>query len=274
MFGKLLKNDLKAQWHSVNIILLCLAIICVVAEGFAILTDNDMLAALAGLLVFAVLVFACFVMVIAVSMLFSKTVFGRAGYLTLTLPARTRDLVWSKTVSGLIWIFGVFSLMILSMFIWVSQVDARFGSEIQAAADLLSLFGAPSISVVFAIVAVYTSIFAVLILLAVQCIYLGITLSNVTPFSRLGNFGAVIVTFVSIWVIVTLAGAVGDLLPMGIVLTESKILFTTDFANAVKTLGDSIIFRQNLTGIILSLAGALLLNLPITSLIKNKVNIK
>ena len=274
MFGKLLKNDLKAQWHSVNIILLCLAIICTVAEIFATVTKNDMLSALSGLLVFLVLVFACIVMVIAVSMLFSKTVFGRAGYLTLTIPAKTRDLVWSKTVSGLIWIFTVFTLMIGSMFLWVSQVDKRFGSEIEAAAELLSLFGAPSFSVVFVIVAIYTSVFAVLILLAVQCIYLGITLSNVTPFSKLGNFGAVVVTFVSIWVIFTLSNAIGDVLPMGVVLTETNISVTTNIPQTVRTLGEDVIFSQNLTGIILSLAGALILNVPITSLIKNKVNIK
>ena len=76
MFGKLLKNDLKAQWHSVNIILLCLAIICVAAEVFAMVCKNNMLSVLSGLLVFAVLVFACIVMVIAVSMLFSKTRFS------------------------------------------------------------------------------------------------------------------------------------------------------------------------------------------------------
>ncbi len=274
MFGKLLKNDLKAQWHSVNIILLCIGIICVVAEIFAIVTKNNILSAVAGLLVFFVLVFASFVMVIAVSMLFSKTVFGRAVYLTLTLPAKTRDLVWSKTVSGLIWIFFVFSLMIGSMFLLVYQVEQRFGEEIEAAADLLSLFGAPSFSVVFVIVAIFTTIFAVLILLTVQCIYLGITLSNVSPVSKLGNFGAVVVTFVSIWAIYTLTDAIGNALPMGVVLTENKILFTSDFANAVKTLGDDIIYRQNLTGVILSLAGALALNVPITSLIKNKVNIK
>jgi hypothetical protein len=131
-----------------------------------------------------------------------------------------------------------------------------------------------ALAVVFVIIAIYTCVFAVLILLAVQCIYLGITLSNVTPFSKLGNFGAVIFTFASIWVIVTLSNAIGDVLPMGIVLTENKVFFTSDFANSVKSLGDNIIFRQNLTGIILSLAGALLLNLPITSLIKNKLNIK
>lgn len=274
MFGKLLKNDLKAQWHSVNIILLCLAIICVAAEIFAMVSKNNMLSVLSGLLVFAVLVFACIVMVIAVSMLFSKTVFGRAGYLTLTIPAKTRDLVWSKTISGLIWIFAVFTLMIGSMFLWVSQVDKRFGSEIEAAAELLSLFGAPSFSVVFVIVAIYTTVFAVLILLAVQCIYLGITLSNVTPFSKLGNFGAVVVTFVAIWAIVTLTGAIGKLIPMGIVLTETNVSVTTSIAQTREALGDSVIFSQNLTGVFLTLACALALNVPITSLIKNKVNIK
>ena len=55
---------------------------------------------------------------------------------------------------------------------------------------------------------------------------------------------------------------------------EDEVMVTTDFANTIHTLGDQIIFKQNLTGVILSLAGALLLNIPITSLIKNKVNIK
>ena len=71
MFGKLLKNDLKAQWHSVSIILLCIAIICTVGEIFATFTKNNILSAVAGMGVFFVLVFASFVMVIAVSMLFS-----------------------------------------------------------------------------------------------------------------------------------------------------------------------------------------------------------
>lgn len=274
MFGKLLKNDLKAQWHSVSLILLCVVVVCAVAEGFAIFSKNNVASALAGLLVMVLLVFACIVMVIAVSMLFSKTVFGRAGYLTLTLPARTRDLVWSKTVSGLIWIFTVFTLMVGAMFLWVSQVNQRFGDEISAAAELLSFFGAPSFTVVFVIVAIYVLFFAVAILLLVQCIYLGITVSNVSPFSKLGNFGAIAVTFILFFVIASVTGAIEELFPIGVVLTESNVTLTTDFAKTSQALGDSIIFRQNLTSCILCLVSSLLLNLPITYLIKNKVNIK
>ena len=107
MFGKLLKNDLKAQWYSVAPIFLCIFVIAAVSEIFVLVSKNNVVSTLGGLLVSLVLLFACFVIIIAVAMMFSKTVFGRAGYLTLTLPVKTRSLIWSKTLSGLIWTYAV-----------------------------------------------------------------------------------------------------------------------------------------------------------------------
>ena len=40
MFGKLLKNDLKAQWHFVSTIYLCAFIVAAVAEGFALFSKK------------------------------------------------------------------------------------------------------------------------------------------------------------------------------------------------------------------------------------------
>ena len=99
MFGKLLKNDLKAQWSSVSSIFLIILIASVVAEIAIAVSKSAVVTLLGGLLVSVLMLFACFVIVITVAMMFSKTLFGRAGYLTLTLPVKTNKLVWSKSLS-------------------------------------------------------------------------------------------------------------------------------------------------------------------------------
>ncbi len=274
MFGKLLKNDLKAQLHSISIVLLCIVIVTALLEGLAIFLKNDMIAIICSILVSVVLIFACIIMVIAVSMVFSKTVFGRAGYLTLTLPAKTSALVWSKTVSGLIWIFTVFALMVGSLFLFVYQAYGRLGDVLYAAEDLLSLFGAPSLKIIFSLVAIYVIYFAIYILLAVQCIYLGITVSNVSPLSKLGALTAIIVTFVGFIFVTVFSKTVGNFLPFEMLFTDTTIVFTTDVAESLQKISDDVVFRENLTKCFISLIFALGLNFPITYLVKNKVNIK
>ena len=58
MFGKLLKNDLKAQWHSMSVVFLCTFIIAVVAEIFTLTSDNKVVTVMGGLLVSLALGFA------------------------------------------------------------------------------------------------------------------------------------------------------------------------------------------------------------------------
>ena len=95
MFGKLLKNDLKAQWHFVSTIYLCAFIVAAVAEGFALFSKKDMVVVLCSFLVILILAFTSLVTLITVAVMFSNTLFGRAGYLTLSLPVKTGALVRS-----------------------------------------------------------------------------------------------------------------------------------------------------------------------------------
>ena len=73
MFGKLLKNDLKAQWHSISAVFLCTFIIALVAEIFTMTSDEKVVKVMGGFLVSIALGFACIVIIIAVAMMFSKT---------------------------------------------------------------------------------------------------------------------------------------------------------------------------------------------------------
>ncbi len=270
MFGKLLKNDLKAQWHFVSTIYLCAFIVAAVAEGFALFSKKDAVVVLCSFLVILILAFTSLVTLITVAVMFSNTLFGRAGYLTLSLPVKTGALVRSKTLSGLIWIFVSYGLLIGSIFLCVSRIRSVLGEEIAASADtLLSLFGIPSVfSILVAIVVMCISFIAV-ILLSVQCLYLAISLSHVSPLSKLGNFGAVIMFFIFLGVLQSLTVKIGGLWNFGVVITDAELLFTNDIYSA-----GGAALKVGLFGTVLRAAVGIALHFPITYIIKNKVNIK
>lgn len=274
MFGKLLKNDLKAQWHSISTIFLCTFFVAVAAELITVFSDNKYIAVLGGLVVFLALGFACIVVLIAVAMMFSKTVFGRAGYLTLMLPVKTGSLVKSKTISGLIWIFSVFALFIGSFALWVHQIRDVLGDEaIESVEELLSLFGVPSFLTISIGAAVFCFSLATAILVIVQCMYLGITCSHVSPISKFGIIGAIVIFFVSFYAIQSVTSAISSAVPVGLVITAETVKLTTDTAAAAQAAGNGAL-SIGIMGSILRLLCAAGLHFPTVYLINHKVNIK
>lgn len=274
MFGKLLKNDLKAQWHSVSTIFLCVFVIGGIAELFVLFSKNSTVTILGGIVVSIAMLFACLVIVIAVAMLFAKTTFGRAGYLTLTLPVKTSSLIWSKTLSGLIWTYAIYILFFGSFLLWIYQVGELMGGNFQDLADqLFTLLLGKSIQTMISTAVYYLVWFAIAMFTVVQCLYLGITCSNVSPFSKIGIPGAVVVFFGSFAVIVAITSLITNALPFGMVVDDRIVTVTSNVSETRLSMGiraNGFIFSGPLAMLVLSA----LLNFPITYLTKNKVNIK
>lgn len=274
MFGKLLKNDLKAQWHSISVVFLCTFIVAAVAEIFTITSDDKIKTVFGGMLVFIALGFASIVVIIAAALLFSKTMFGRAGYLTLSLPVKTSTLLASKTVSGLIWIFTVFILFMGSLFLWVYQVQDALGEEmLESVESILKVFGVPSFLTISISVLFFCFSMAVLVLVAVQVIQLSITLSNISPFSKFGNLGTIVMFFVIFAVIQSLTNGISDAIPFGVVVTSDSLKITSDLA-ATKAAAGAGAISINLVGSFLRLLCAVGLHFPTAFLINHKINVK
>lgn len=274
MFGKLLKNDLKAQWHSISVVLFAIAIIVVAGECVAIFAETPLGRVAGGLAVIAALLFACVFILVAVAMLYSKTMFGRAGYLTLTLPVKTSKLIWAKTVSGLIWTYLVYFLFIGSCVLWFYQVKDIMGEEsLETAETLLTFLGMPSFRSI-AILCIFLAVsLGITLLLIVQCIQLGITVSNVKPFSKFGIIGAIVVLFISFWCVQTLSEAVTRLLPMGMVVTSQLVTFTSNVTETASQFNEQTI-NMSFMGPLFRLIVGILLNIPIAYLTKENVNVK
>lgn len=274
MFGKLLKNDLKAQWHSMSVVFLCTFIVAIVAEIFTITSDNKVVKVMGGLLVSLALGFACIIIIIAVAMMFSKTMFGRAGYLTLTLPVKTGSLLASKTLSSLIWVFAVYALFLGSLFLWVFQVKDTLGEEVMESAEsLLKLFGVPSFLTIFMGIISFCVSLAVLVLVAVQSLQLGLTLSHVSPVSKFGNIGVIVIFFGLFALIQSASNAIADALPFGLVITPEVIKITNDIHSTKAALGINAM-GVNVVGSFVRLAIAIGLHYPTKYLIQHKVNVK
>lgn len=272
MFGKLLKNDLKAQFFSVFPILIIMGVGIAGLEIWHYLGDGEAAKYLSGLLVSLVFLFSCLIMIIAVSIMFNRSVFDSEGYLTLSLPVKTQTLVFSKMTSGLIWIATPFALFMISLFVYVFQMIAEFEEEVEMGDMLLELLGAPSIDVILVYIFIFCLDLVVSIVLLVQCIYFGITLSHVSPISKLGKLGAIIFTFVTLYVLGKITGGVAEVLKFGVIIDIDSYFFTDNVTRTLKKASEDAV-AYNLASSSASLLFSLGLNIPIVYLIKNKVNI-
>ncbi len=274
MFGKLLKNDLKAQFHSFSAIFFAIIIVAAAGEFVAIFADSDLGKVLGGLAVILALLFACVFILIAVGMMYNKTMFGRAGYLTLTLPVKSGQLIWSKTISGLIWTYLVYFLFLGSCFLWFYQVKELMGDELlESAESILTLFGMPTFKMIAVVVIFFAVSLAISALMIVQSIFLGITLSNVKPFSKLGIIGLIIFSFAAFYCIQTVSTVISELLPLGMVVSPQIISFTSDTVKTAAELGEGVI-TISFAGPIFRLIMGILLSFPITFLTRSAVNVK
>jgi len=269
MFGKLLKNDLKAQWFSVSAIYFCALIAVVVFEIGANILKEDKQVVLCGGGVCLALLVASVTTLITVALMFNNTMFGKAGYLTLTLPVKINSLLASKTVSGLIWIFSVYALLIGSLVLWLYQIKTILGDQMTDTIDsLLEIFGVPSVKTITIGIIIACILFAAIILLLVQCMYLSLTLSQIKPISSFGKFGTIALFFVLIGGFLSLSGTISDILPINIIISETSILFTSDSTVTDNTMN----FR--LTGAIFNILASVVLQFPMTFLINKKINLK
>ncbi len=269
MFGKLLKNDLKAQWFSVSAIYFCAFIAVVACEIGANVSENQKNIVLCGGGVCLALLVASVTTLITVALMFNNTMFGRAGYLTLTLPVKTGSLLVSKTISGLIWIFTIYALLIGSLVLWLYQIKVLLGDQMTDTIDsLLNIFGAPTVKTITLGVIIFCILFAAIILLTVQCMYTALTLSQIKPVSKFGKFGTIVLFFVLIGGLLSVSAKVSDLLPFNIIISETVIRFTS----SNEMTDASMSYR--LTGALFNVLAAVVLHFPMKLLINKKINLK
>ncbi len=229
MIGKLIKNDLKAGARQMANIYLAAAIAC----GALLLSAFFQSGFLRFLCSAAVIIIAGVAVIITfASVVFgaNKTLFGKQGYLTQTLPVRTSSLIFSKWFTSSIWVLISYALVVVAVvgvYIYWTAED-QGGAEIYEIiySFLQGLFGLGAESTY----RTYMAISAILGLfnacIFVMFILFAITLSNTRPFHKLGSFGVIIYLALTIAIIQGSANGLEKLCDITLLIEESGISMT------------------------------------------------
>ena len=194
MIGKLIKHDLIAGARRMGNIYLAAVIACA-ALLFSSLVKSGFLRFLSSAAVFVIACIAVVVTFASVVFGANKTLFGREGYLTQTLPVRTSSLIFSKWITSSFWVlisYGLAAAVGILLFVyWTSenQDGAQMYEIIYSFAQSFGL-GGESVYQKYLIVSAVIGLFNACIL--VMFIIFSITLSNVRPLNKLGSFGIII----------------------------------------------------------------------------------
>ena len=230
MIGKLIKHDLKDGARRMGNIYAA-AGIAVVALLISAFVNSGILKFIASAAIIIVAFGSVIVTFASVVFGANKSLFGREGYLTHTLPVRTISLIFSKWFSSSIWVIISYIFVVISVVaVYVYwTVEDQGGAEIY---DMIYSFaqsfglGAEVIYKNYLIISAIIGLFNACIF--VMFILFAITLSNISPFHKLGTFGVIIYLAATIAIIQGAANGLANLCDITLIIEQSGFSLTVD----------------------------------------------
>ena len=276
MTGKLIKHDLKAGVRRMGTIYL-VAFIASMAMIFTSIAETGIL--MKFLTSAAVVIIAAVAVIVTFgSIIFgaNKSLFGREGYLTHTLPVRTSSLIFSKWVSSSIWLIVSYAFCIVAAFsifvYWTSanEQGAEFFDMIYAFLQSFGI-GAEAIVKKYVIVVALIALFNACIL--VMFIMFAITLSNIKPFHKLGNFGVILYLAVTIFVIQGISNGLADLCDITMIIDTAGTSMTVS-KEAVALASMKGAMTVGFTAVYFKTIATVFLYILTVQLTESKINLK
>lgn len=270
MLGKLIKNDFKASAHSLlGIYLIAIAIGVFTALSYAF----ESLAIIQGIGTVALLILSFAVLIIPVFKIltyFNESLYSNQGYLSYTLPVKSRDMLFSKAVVSFAWITLGFS-MYIGIYVFVikyffGKMDPAILEQLELLYDMIDTL--PDKAVLIKVVVVVIAVFFFEILVIVSQIFFAMTLSNIKPFNQMGNAGGFLL-FVGIFVAMFyIFIQLTQYCPLSIFITSGKVKLVTEamYGTAGTLIG--------LAGVIFQFVCAAAMFVATNYLMKKKINIK
>lgn len=223
MLGKLLKHEIR---HSAryNFIILIATVAVTAIVGLSLLSDSVLLAVFACLALGVTGVATVIVTLVSVIKNFYDTIYGRQGYLTLTLPVKGSQVLFSKVLISFMWVIVGFLAMAVPyvlIFLYakvkVSTLTDMFESLLSS---ILNMLPEPKIIISGLIMVVVLAIATVLTY--VGYIYFSVTIANTRAFQNHPVlFGGL--TFFGLSLVVSQVGnLIGNVIPLHFVVTLEK----------------------------------------------------
>lgn len=181
MLGKLIKHELRhSARYTMSIYIAVIAISVIV--GLSLLSSSSFLGVMSCFALYAAGFVAVIVTLVSVIKNFYDTLFGRQGYLTLTLPVKSSTLLISKVIVSFIWIVASFVLMALTLVVIFFYAKERSAGYFSMMADAFTTSGImgmlPSASTVIKFLMVVAVWAIVTIFTYVSFVYFTVTVAN------------------------------------------------------------------------------------------------
>lgn len=274
MLGKLIKNDMKSAARGVSNIYIAMAVVIAVM-GASLFFDMNAGKAFSSLALISVSLIAIVVTIAATLGDFRKTVFGDRGYLTNTLPVKGPALLFSKWLTSMVWItisyLLVFFCMWLVYYYWTGE-DAN--SSLTMFLQVLPEVGLPTADILLKTIALIAVKGILLITVFVLEVFFAVTLSNVSPFHKLGGVAPVLYFFGIFGIITFCSSRLERVFTSALLINaDGQIVFSADQAviDSIRMTGGASV---TLTQIYVQAIAALLLFVITAELLDRKVNIK
>ncbi len=275
MIGKLIKHDLKAGARRMGNIYLA-ALIASVAMVISAFLESGLLRFLSSMVV-VVVAFIAVIMTFA-SVIFgaNKSLFGREGYLTQTLPVKTSSLIFSKWFTSSIWLLISYLFVIvafISVFVYWTSENQEGAQVYDMINSVLQTFGVGAEAVyqkslmIQAIIGLFNmSIFVMYILFA-------ITLSNIRPFHKLGTMGVILYLAVIVFAVQGISYGLESLCDVTLIIEQSGMSMTVSQAAVAQAemTGASVI---GFTGVYFKTIVTVFLYILTVQLTETKINLK
>ncbi|MGN0543799.1 MAG: hypothetical protein ACI4JG_10170 [Acutalibacteraceae bacterium] len=270
MLGKLIKNEFKANAHTIGMIYaVAAAAIALMAASY--IAKITWISALSTIVLIATGLIAVIVTFICVVSNFQKTLFGNQGYLSFTLPVTSGQLLAAKTITSFVWMLLSY-VVAIGIFIGVYlYATAMIGEDVKLALQMLTMMfeGLPSASTMKAVIAIVALIIFIRIVVLIAQLFFAITLANTRVMQKLGGFAAFVIFF-AVFIVMQIIGLLlAQYVPLTIVLTGDGLFYST-----TSTMSDPVGLSFGIAGTLFNVVCAALLFFGTAKLMNTKVNIK
>lgn len=275
MTGKLIKHELKAGAVRMSNIYLAAFIACgamlvsaFFKSGFMRFITSALVigvAAVAVVVTFASVVFGA-----------NKSLFGREGYLTQTLPVRTSSLIFAKWFASSIWVIVSYALALVAfmgVFVYWTTENQEGAQVYDMIYSFLQGFGVGAES----IYQKYLSISAVIGLfnacIFVMFVLFAITLSNISPFHKLGSFGVIIYLALTIFIIQGATYGLANICDVTLIISSNDMMMSVS-PEAVMQAQATGAMTIGFTGVYFKTIATVFLYILTVQLTESKINLK
>lgn len=222
MLGKLLKQEIKATARIIPFIYLTIAVLGLV--GFlGLRLRSETIGALACVFMILTGVVAYFATLVLLAIRFYKSMYSNEGYLTLTLPVRSGQLLFTKAFIAFLWIiastvimFGTIALSFILIF-HSQNSDVHLSQLIPL---LPQQWGIGLLLLVFSVL--LSSLYFV------AQVFFSITLANTGLFHRQGAGISILVYLAVVFVLSMIEQLITLFVPLSITIDGQTLSFSTD----------------------------------------------